>query len=224
VPGAAGAARGMGQARLARWAARRVRALAGLRESAKFAIVRVLGVVRQTLREAGGELAAAGVLARADDIFFLRLGELEGLARGEAEASSRPCGGGCRTAERYGREMLRRQVPRLLLSDGRRSTRGWPAPEGWRSHPGWQPRLAGVAEGAVRVILDPRGAAWRGRDPGVSGTDPPGRRFSLVASGLVTEVGGLMTTARWWRASTASPRGRRDGRDGAPQDGSARAG
>jgi pyruvate,water dikinase len=67
------------KARLARWAARRVRALAGLRESPKFAIVRVLGIVRESLLASGRELAAAGAIARADDIFFLRLGELHAL-------------------------------------------------------------------------------------------------------------------------------------------------
>ncbi len=35
---------------------------------------------------AGRELAAAGVLIRADDIFFLRLGEMEELAEGEKDA------------------------------------------------------------------------------------------------------------------------------------------
>jgi phosphohistidine swiveling domain-containing protein len=187
---------GLVKARLARWAARRVRALAGLRESPKFAIVRVLGIVREGLQVAGQELAAAGVIPRANDIFFLRLGELEALAAGEKDARAP---GFQETIaarrERYAREMLRRQIPRLMLSDGRAFYEGMAASE--EAVEGvlvGGPVSPGVAEGAVRVILDPRGATLA---PGeilvCPGTDPAWTPLFLIAGGLVTEVGGLMT-------------------------------
>src|SRR5438093_12263688 len=52
-------------------AARRMRALGGLRESPKFTIVTMLGIVRDALRASGAELVASGVLDSPDDIFFL---------------------------------------------------------------------------------------------------------------------------------------------------------
>jgi len=184
------------KARLARWAARRVRALAGLRESPKLAIVRVLGILRESLLAIGRELATAGTISQAGDIFFVELGELEGLARGgegvpvanlrETVALRR---------ERYAREMLRRQIPRLMLSDGQAFYEGMAVPE--EAGEGvlvGSPVSPGMAEGAVRVVLDPRGATLA---PGeilvCPGTDPAWTPLFLVAGGLVTEVGGLMT-------------------------------
>jgi pyruvate,water dikinase len=184
------------RARLARWAARRVRALAGLRESPKFAIVRVLGIVRESLLASGRELAAAGVMARADDIFFLRLKELEGLARnGEADPVPTMQETIAARRERYAREMLRRQIPRLLLSDGQAFYEGMAAPAGGdEAVLVGSPVSPGVAEGAVRVILDPRGASLASGEILVCpGTDPAWTPLFLVAGGLVTEVGGLMT-------------------------------
>jgi phosphohistidine swiveling domain-containing protein len=184
------------KARLARWAARRVRALAGLRESPKFAIVRVLGIVRESLAAAGQEMALTGVISWADDVFFLGLGELQVLAETDQHASNF----GFQEAiaarrERYGREMLRRQIPRLMLSNGQAFYEGMAAPEevGEGELVG-SPVSPGVAEGSVRVILDPRGATLA---PGeilvCPGTDPAWTPLFLVARALVTEVGGLMT-------------------------------
>jgi phosphohistidine swiveling domain-containing protein len=188
--------RGWFKARLARWAARRVRALAGLRESPKFAIVRSLGALRESLLAAGRELAAAGVIAKPGDIFFLRLDALEALAAGgEAARASDLVETVAVRRERYAREMRRRQIPRLLLSDGQAFYEGMAAPEGvGEGVLAGSPVSPGVAEGAVRVILDPRGATLA---PGeilvCPGTDPAWTPLFLVAGGLVTEVGGLMT-------------------------------
>jgi rifampicin phosphotransferase len=184
------------RALLARWAARRVRALAGLRESPKFAIVRVLGILRESLLDAGRGLVTAGTLDRPEDICLLRLGELEGLAHpgGGAPGDGLPQAVLLRR-ERYGREMQRRQIPRLMLSDGQAFYEGVTAPQGvGEGVLAGSPVSPGVAEGLVRVILDPREAALA---PGeilvCPGTDPAWTPLFLVAGGLVTEVGGLMT-------------------------------
>jgi len=180
------------KARWARWAARRMRALAGLREAPKFAIVRILGLFRETLLADGAAWAAAGLLACAEDVFFLRIAELEALAAGErrdwrAVVEER------RQAGR--REQQRRQIPRLLLSDGRAFYQGVVA----ETAPGadvlsGSPVSPGVAEGTVRVVLDPRGTQLL---PGeilvCPGTDPSWTPLFLAAGGLVMEVGGMMT-------------------------------
>jgi phosphohistidine swiveling domain-containing protein len=188
--------RGWARARLARWAARRVRALAGLRESPKFAIVRVLGILRESLMAAGQELAVAGVIPAAGDIFFLRLDELYGLAAGGENALASDLRETIAVRrERYASEMRRRQIPRLLLSDGQAFYEGMASPE--EAGEGvlvGSPVSPGVAEGPVRVILDPCGASLA---PGeilvCRGTDPAWTPLFLAAGGLVSEVGGLMT-------------------------------
>src|SRR5262249_53096418 len=71
------------KSRVLRWAAHRMRALAGLKESAKFTFIRLLGILRESLLASGRELVAAGVLTQPDDIFFLHLKELKALAKRE---------------------------------------------------------------------------------------------------------------------------------------------
>lgn len=180
------------KARLVRWAARRTRALAGLREAPKFFIIRLSGVVREGLLRCGRALAEAGVLARNDDIFFLYLSELKGLAAGELQNWQ------AMVAERrqaYAWENHRRQVPRLLLSDGQAFFGGIAAPiEGDERTIVGSPVSPGVVEGIVHVVLDPHSVQLA---PGeilvCPGTDPAWTPLFLAAGGLVMEVGGLMT-------------------------------
>ena len=169
-----------------------MRALAGLRETPKFFIIRVMGIIRQGLLESGKDLAAAGWLDRPDDLFFLYFKELEALARGEnrnwkALVAAR--------RENFAREKQRRQVPRLLLSDGRAFYEGvvsaQPAKAGELVG---TPVSPGVVEGAARVVLDPRTARLaQGEILVCPGTDPSWTPLFQTAGGLVMEVGGLMT-------------------------------
>ncbi|HET9906102.1 MAG TPA: PEP/pyruvate-binding domain-containing protein, partial [Anaerolineales bacterium] len=102
--------------KLVRGAARRVRALMGAREAPKFYAIRVMGVVRTELLAIGEELAKAGVIENRDDLVFLHIRELDALAHREqgdwkaliAERHSR-----------FRREANRKQIPRVLVSDGR---------------------------------------------------------------------------------------------------------
>jgi pyruvate,water dikinase len=189
---------GRRKARRVRWAARRVRALAGLRESPKFWAVRVMGLVREALLDSGRELAQAGVLDRADDLFFLRLAELEALAAEHLPGAGQTRDWRGLIEERrqvFAREQRRQQVPRLLLSDGQAFYEGVEAPEA--QGPGVLPGVPvspGVVEGPVRVVLDPRQEQLL---PGeilvCPGTDPAWTPLFLAAGGLVMETGGLMT-------------------------------
>jgi phosphohistidine swiveling domain-containing protein len=192
VEGLRATKRGWLKARLARWAVRRVRALAGVRESPKFWAVCMIGLVRAALLDSATDLVEAGVLDRPDDLVFLRLAELEALAAGE--------GRDWRTLihqrrEAYAREMRRRQVPRVLLSDGQAFYEGVTSPaEAGAGVLAGSPVSPGVVEGVVHVVLDPHGAQLA---PGeilvCPGTDPAWTPLFLVAGGLVMEVGGLMT-------------------------------
>ncbi len=192
VQSARAASGGWWRAPVIRWFAGRMRALAGLRESPKFFIIRVVGVVQAALLASGRELAAQAIIDRPDDVFFLRLEELHELARG-GERDWRVLVTARRAA--YTREKRRKQIPRLLLSDGHAFYAGVGA--GSEAGEGvllGSPVSPGVAEGAVRVVHDPRGVQLA---PGeilvCPGTDPAWTPLFLAAGGLVTEVGGLMT-------------------------------
>lgn len=177
--------------KLVRGAARRVRLLMGARESPKFFAVRAMGIVRSVLLEVGEEFAAAGTIARPDDLFFLYITELEALSRRESR-DWKAFIAGRRLA--YERELRRRQVPRVLVSDGRAFYEGVGAETDTGDSITGSPVSPGVAEGIVHVVLDPRGAQLA---PGeilvCPGTDPAWTPLFMAAGGLVMEVGGMMT-------------------------------
>ncbi len=183
------------KARLARWAIGRYRALGGLREAPKFFAIRYMGVVRQGLLESGQRLAELGLLQAADDLFYLTVPELQQIAnQRDVSAGLRE-----RVAERradHARELRRKQLPRVLLSDGTAYY------EGLRAESGNQggdtlvgdPVSPGVVEGIVHVVFSPNGTQLA---PGeilvCPGTDPAWTPLFLAAGGLVMEVGGMMT-------------------------------
>lgn len=180
------------KARLVYMLAQRMRAVAGLRESPKFFIINLFGIVREGLLESAQALVEQGILTRADDLMFLHLKELQGLAAGyaidwQALVAERRA--------RYEREKLRKQIPRLLLSDGRAFYDGMRS--AYSDRDGvitGSPVSPGVVEGTVHVIFDPHAAQLA---PGeilvCPGTDPAWTPLFLAAGGLVMEVGGLMT-------------------------------
>jgi pyruvate,water dikinase len=169
-------------------ALRRVRALAGLRELPKYYLVLALAAVRRELTFVGSELAAAGRLTEAGDIFFVDIGEahagLDGRDLRETVAKRR---------EAYELELRRRHVPRVLLSDGTEpeavaQPAAGLAPTGRLSG---TPASAGQITGVARVIHDPIGARL---EPGeilvAPSTDPGWTPLFLAAAGLVMEMGG----------------------------------
>ena len=169
-----------------------MRALAGLRESPKFAAVRIFSIMRAALLESGQVFVERGVLSKPDDVCFLYMAELEALAADEQHNWARLVR---ERRQAYARERQRRQIPQLLLSDGQAFYEG-----GGRTQQDdasvitGSPVSPGVVEGTVRVVLDPHGAQLA---PGeilvCPGTDPSWTPLFLAASGLVMEVGGMMT-------------------------------
>jgi pyruvate,water dikinase len=177
--------------RVVRGAARRIRLLMGARESPKFFAVRTMGIARQALLDVGQEFAAAGTIQRADDMIFLRLNELDALAREEPRDWKHLI---AERRQMYERELRRKQVPRLLVSDGRAFYEGIGSDTDSGDVISGSPVSPGVVEGLVHVILDPRQAQLA---PGeilvCPGTDPAWTPLFMAAGGLITEVGGMMT-------------------------------
>ncbi len=177
--------------RMVRGTARRVRTLMGVRESPKFFLVRMLGIARKEILASGEEFADAGIIDKPEDLFFLHFSELQDLANHDLRAWK------SLIAEQhsiYERENRRRQIPRVLASDGRAFYEGLGSETDTANVITGSPVSPGVAEGNVHIIFDPSGAQLA---PGeilvCPGTDPAWTPLFMAAGGLITEVGGMMT-------------------------------
>lgn len=166
---------------------RRTRELAGLREMPKFLMITAIARARAELARIGVDLAAAGRIENPDDVFFLDFEEL----RRASTARDLPALVAQRR-ERYERELTRRHVPRVVLSDGTEPEAV--ATPSVRPEPGTligSPASAGTVTGIARVITDPVGARL---EPGeilvAPSTDPGWTPLFLTAGGLVMEMGG----------------------------------
>jgi phosphohistidine swiveling domain-containing protein len=170
----------------------RVRELVGMRETHKDYLVRVLAHVRAQLAAIGSELVEAGMLAAPEDVFFLDLVQARAALAGtdmRAVVAQR--------REDYERELRRRQVPRIMLSDGTQPetlaspTLASPDREPADDQLTGTPASAGTVTGTARVVLDPVGARL---EPGeilvAPSTDPGWTPLFLTAGGLVMEMGG----------------------------------
>ncbi|MEN8583480.1 PEP/pyruvate-binding domain-containing protein [Burkholderia sp. RS01] len=175
--------------RLVAFCLHRTRQLAGLRELPKFYVVTVFGEVHRQLASIGAELAKAGTIAAADDVFFLTFDEVRvGLRGGELKEM---------VADRrriYDAELRRRRIPRLLLSDGTDVEAAIASAAGAPGALVGTPASAGTAEGRVRVIMDPVGAHLEPGEILVSpSTDPGWTPLFLTAGALVMEMGGVIS-------------------------------
>lgn len=172
--------------RLVGWNLRRARRLLGLREAPKFMLVLVLAAMRTQLARVGAALEEAGMIDRADDVFFLDLGQArEGWAGADQRAAVR------QRRATYAMELRRRRVPRVLLSDGTEPEAQalvGARPDGSLAG---TPASTGTVTGQARVVLDPVGARL---EPGeilvAPSTDPGWTPLFLTAGGLVMEMGG----------------------------------
>ena len=180
------------KARIIRWLAVRVRTFVGFRESPKFYIIRMMGIIRKTLLESGREMTEAGLLNQPDDLFYLSINEIKAIAYKEMHdwqvlIDARH--------QDYVREQRRKQIPRVLVSDGRtfyENVHDNLCDDDNVLH--GSAVSPGVVEGTARVVFNPLNARIA---PGeilvCPGTDPAWTPLFLTAGGLVMEMGGMMT-------------------------------
>lgn len=177
--------------KLVHFCLRRIRDLSGLREVPKFTIVLLLGGVRRLLLTVGEDLTRADRLESAKDIFFITLAEAHEALAGKDMRT--------RVHERrisYERELGRRHIPRVLLSDGTEPEAEVQTAAGATTDRILKgtPASAGMVTATARIILDPVGAHL---EPGeilvAPSTDPGWTPLFLTASGLVMEMGGPMS-------------------------------
>jgi phosphohistidine swiveling domain-containing protein len=168
---------------------RRAHALGGMREMPRFCFTLLLARARALLWLVGEEMAQAGRLEKAEDIFFITLPEAHEALGGtdlRALVHERRVG--------YEQELARRHVPLVLLSDGTEPTA---RPHGAASAEGalqGTPASPGVVTASARVILDPQSAHLEHGEVLVApSTDPGWTPLFFTAGGLVMEMGGAMS-------------------------------
>jgi rifampicin phosphotransferase len=175
------------RALIVRFALGRVRELAGMRETHKDYLIRVLAHARELIAAIGVDLAGRGLLDDPGDVFFLDLTEARTALTGADHRNTVTT-----RRQEYERELRRRHVPRVLLSDGTEpEALGTAAPAGEEGALVGTAASAGTVTARARVVLDPVGAHL---EPGeilvAPSTDPGWTPLFLTAGGLVMEMGG----------------------------------
>jgi pyruvate,water dikinase len=167
----------------------RVRTFMGYREYPKYAMVSRYFVYKQALLREAERLVEAHVLHDEEDIFYLRFQELHDVVR--THPVDEPL---IRQRKEAFRSYAALTPPRVLTSDGEAVTGAYRRVDVPPSALLGLPVSAGTVEGRARVILDLSEAHLEAGDILVTTfTDPSWTPLFVAISGLVTEVGGLMT-------------------------------
>ena len=167
----------------------RVRTFAGYREYPKYGIVSRYLVYKQALLEEAGRLVQAGVIRDQEDIFFLTFQELSDVVR-TLKADDQLI----RRRRDAFRSYEALTPPRILTSDGEGIDGAYRRDDAPAGALLGLPVSAGTVEGRARVILDMADADLETGDILVTAfTDPSWTPLFVAITGLVTEVGGLMT-------------------------------
>ncbi len=167
----------------------RVRAFSGYREYPKYGIVSRYFVFKQALLDEAEHLVGAGVLHDQEEIYYLTFDELRDVV----------------STRQVDRQLIRRRKdayrrnraltpPRVLTSDGEVVAGAYRREDVPAGALVGLPVSAGTVEGRARVIWDITQADIEPGDILVTTyTDPSWTPLFLAVTGLVTEVGGLMT-------------------------------
>ncbi|GIG91134.1 rifamycin-inactivating phosphotransferase [Plantactinospora endophytica] len=172
-----------------KWMIDRVRTFIGYREYPKYGIVSRYFVYKQALLAEADRLVRADVIPDREDVFFLTFQELHDVVR----------------SNRADDELIRRRKdafrayqgltpPRVLTSDGEAVVGAYRRDGVPAGALVGLPVSAGTVEGRARVVLDIAEADFEPGDILVTAyTDPSWSPLFVAITGLVTEVGGLMT-------------------------------
>jgi rifampicin phosphotransferase len=167
----------------------RVRTFIGYREYPKYGLISRTFVYKQALLEEAERLVQAGVLRETEAIFYLTFQELHDVVRtnrvDDRLISQR------KDAFRANQALT---PPRVLTSEGEVVAGAYRRDDLPAGALIGLPVSAGTIEGRARVILDMAEAEIEPGDILVTAyTDPSWTPLFLAITGLVTEVGGLMT-------------------------------
>ncbi|MGE5287685.1 MAG: rifamycin-inactivating phosphotransferase [Micromonosporaceae bacterium] len=167
----------------------RVRTFIGYREYPKYGIVSRYFVYKQALLEEAERLVQANVLPETEDVFYLTFGELHDVVRSNQVDDKL-----IQQRKDAFRSYHALTPPRVLTSDGEAIAGAYRRDDVPTGALIGLPVSAGTIEGRARVILD---MAQADLEPGdilvTAHTDPSWTPLFVAITGLVTEVGGLMT-------------------------------
>jgi phosphoenolpyruvate synthase/pyruvate phosphate dikinase len=167
----------------------RVRTFIGYREYPKYGIVSRYFVYKQALLEEAERLVEAHVLGEREDVFYLTFAELHDVVRTNHVDDQL-------IAQRKDAFTSYESLtpPRVLTSDGEVVAGAYRRDDVPTGALVGLPVSAGTIEGRARVILDMAQAEVEPGDILVTAyTDPSWSPLFVAITGLVTEVGGLMT-------------------------------
>jgi len=167
----------------------RLRTFAGYREYPKYFMVSRHFAYKQALLREADRLVQANVLGDREDIFYLTFQELQAVAiTNEADQAL------IEQRKEAFRSYESLTPPRVLTSDGEMLNGAYRRDDFPAGALVGLAVSAGVAEGRARVVIDHATANLEPGDILVTRfTDPSWTPFFVGISGLVTEVGGLMT-------------------------------
>ncbi len=166
-----------------------VRTYIGYREYPKYGMVSRYFIYKQALLRDADRLVQEGVLGDREDIYYLTFEELHEVAR--ANAADPPL---IREREAAFRSYTALTPPRVLTSEGECLVGTYRRDDLPAGALVGLPVSAGVVEGRARVVFDLAEADLEPGDILVTAyTDPSWTPAFVAVSGLVTEVGGLMT-------------------------------
>ncbi|MEV6811612.1 rifamycin-inactivating phosphotransferase [Micromonospora sp. NPDC051296] len=167
----------------------RVRTFIGYREYPKYGIVSRYFVYKQALLEEAERLVQANVLPDKEDVFYLTFKELHDVVRSNQVDDKL-----IQQRKDAFRSYHALTPPRVLTSDGEVIAGAYRRDDLPAGALIGLPVSAGTIEGRARVILD---MAQADLEPGdilvTAHTDPSWTPLFVAITGLVTEVGGLMT-------------------------------
>jgi len=167
----------------------RVRTFIGYREYPKYGMVRRYFVYKRALLDEAERLVQAGVLRDPEDIFYLTFQELHDVVRTQQVDDQL-----IRDRKDAFRSYHALTPPRVLTSDGEVVTGVYRRDDLPTDALVGLAVSAGTVEGRARVVLDIAEAELESGDILVTPfTDPSWSPLFVQISGLVTEVGGLMT-------------------------------
>ncbi len=166
-----------------------VRTFMGYREFPKYGMISRYFVYKQALMGEADRLVQAGVLRDREDVFYLRLAELEEVTRTHEVDDQL-----LRERRDAFRSYEALTPPRVFTSEGEVITGTYRRDDLPAGALVGLPVSSGTIEGRARVILDMGDADLEPGDILVTAyTDPSWTPLFVTVTGLVTEVGGLMT-------------------------------